>query len=49
MSQQWSKHDNSWWPGYMGLKKASYSLLRTCRRIYLEIHHLPAATNEHVF
>jgi len=36
-------------PGYSGLKKVSTALLRTCRRAYLESHHLPPVTKEHVF
>ncbi|KAJ6597191.1 hypothetical protein DFH09DRAFT_113641 [Mycena vulgaris] len=36
-------------PGYTGPRAVSVALLRTCRRIYLETYHLPAAHRTHVF
>ncbi|KAL5316409.1 hypothetical protein ACEPPN_015455 [Leptodophora sp. 'Broadleaf-Isolate-01'] len=36
-------------PGYKGKKKVNTALLQTCRQVYLETYHLPAANKEHVF
>ncbi len=36
-------------PGYTGKKRVDIALLLTCRRVYLETYHLPAANKEHVF
>ncbi|CZT03758.1 hypothetical protein WAI453_009032 [Rhynchosporium graminicola] len=36
-------------PYYTGRKKVDTALLQTCRAIYLETFHLPAANKEHVF
>ncbi|KAK1829206.1 hypothetical protein QBC39DRAFT_414893 [Podospora conica] len=40
---------NSLWPGHTGPATISTSLLRTCRLIYLETSHLPAAHREIVY
>ncbi|KAJ7709602.1 hypothetical protein B0H17DRAFT_876291, partial [Mycena rosella] len=36
-------------PGYTGARTMNISFILTCRRVYLETYHLPAALKEHVF
>lgn len=36
-------------PEHLGKKRLSTSLLRTCKRVYLETAHLPARNKSHVF
>lgn len=36
-------------PGHVGITKVCLSLLLTCRRIYMETHHLPIQLKEHIF
>lgn len=36
-------------PGYTARKALLTNLLLTCRRVYLEAHHLPLINKEHVF
>jgi hypothetical protein len=36
-------------PGSVGITKVCLSLLLSCRRIYLETHHLPIQLKEHIF
>jgi hypothetical protein len=48
-SREYSKDNHYSRPGYRSQKGISTSLLLTCRRVYLEAHHLPLANKEHVF
>ena len=36
-------------PGHVGITKVCLGLLLTCRRVYLETHHLPIQLKEHIF
>ncbi|KAJ7709603.1 hypothetical protein B0H17DRAFT_1028454 [Mycena rosella] len=36
-------------PGYTGARAINVAFLLTCRRVYLETYHLPAASKGHVF
>jgi hypothetical protein len=49
LTRPYSKHEYYYRPGFEFVKRIDTDLLLTCRLVYLEMHLIPIALNEHVF